>query len=113
MKRVTVISILLLLVVGCASNNDSLRTVTVCKSNYSFSNYSSFTHTIIAQGDEIQKMDAVGILNFDSMEDRDSAFKMYKESESEFNENNGIRVSNEIYEDTSIVQNYEYDLELV
>lgn len=58
-------------------------------------------------------MDAVGILNFDSMEDRDSAFKMYKESESEFNENNGIRVSNEIYEDTSIVQNYEYDLELV
>lgn len=113
MKRVTVISILLLLVVGCASNNNSLRTVTVCKNNYSFSNYSSFTHTIIAQGDEIQKMDAVGILNFDSMEDRDSAFKMYKESESEFNENNGIRVSNEIYEDTSIVQNYEYDLELV
>lgn len=113
MKRLTVISTLLLLAVGCASHNDSERTVTVCKNNVSFSNYTSFTHTIIAQGDEVLDMYAIGVLTFDSTEDRDSAFKEHKESEAEFNENNGIRISNEIYEDTSIVQNYEYDLELV
>ncbi|WZU00277.1 hypothetical protein MGH68_11790 [Erysipelothrix sp. D19-032] len=40
------------------------------------------------------------------------AFTKYQENESEFNENIGISISNEIYEDTSIIQTYTYDLEL-
>ncbi len=112
MKKAITIIVLLLLAVDCSSIDHSRRTVTVCKSNVSFLNFGSFTHTMIAQDDEVLSMDVVGILKYDSIAERDLAFTKYQENESEFNENIGISISNEIYEDTSIIQTYTYDLEL-
>lgn len=109
MKRVLVILMGLILLLGCASKSQEM-VKTMCRTDSSYSIYDSYEQIFESVEDAVKVITIKGVLSFDDKESLDEMTEMFDKSVEEFNKMEGINAKIERIDDTKVNDILEIDL---
>lgn len=89
MKKIILLSVVLLILSGCGSTNEK---VTICTPN-TLGVYLESSKTIISVGDEVTKLTTISVLETESPEQAEATLKLMEKVATELSENVGITSS--------------------